>query len=250
MSIKLAICGSSGKMGQAIINLIKSNPQKYDFEITYQFSRKSNTDLGKCCQLSEIVIDFSTPEVIKSLLKQATVYNTKLVICTTGFTEEHFKLMAEATKKIAILYAANTSIGANLLANMAAKVATILQHKDFDTEIIEAHHRYKKDAPSGTALMIAKEIANATDLDLNNSLKYDRCNNDNVRKNNEIGMSAIRAGGIYGEHNVIFASNNEVIKLQHQALNRDCFADGALIAAKWLYTQKPGLYNMQDIFND
>ena len=169
---------------------------------------------------------------------------TRLVVGTTGLQAEHFEYLKELSKHVAVLYTTNTSLGANLVAMLSAKAAQILQ--GYDIEITEAHHKHKKDAPSGTALMIGQRISDALDVDFNKAAVFDRANKGE-RQDGEIGFSSIRAGGILGENEVLFADENELITIGSRALSRGTYADGALFVARWLSDKKPGLYSMQDV---
>lgn len=217
--INIAICGASGRMGSALHHLI-NNSEQYNFVGGYS-SKNTLSELELLCKTSDIVIDFSSPDILDDLLRYAVQHKTKLVICTTGLLETQHELMKESSSIIPILYAANTSIGANIIADIANQMAQILD--GYDITITDIHHRHKKDAPSGTALMIQDAIGKKVD------------------------MHSIRSGGIFGEHKIMFASDDEVIKIEHQALNRNIFAKGALFAAKWILDKEHGLFAMRDV---
>ncbi len=224
--MKIGLCGASGKVGQILSERVNAYySRECHIEATFN-SRNALNELANFCQNSDVVIDFSSPVILQALVENATRYKTKLVIGTTGLTLEHFKLLEEAAKVIPLMYSANMSVGANLLSLLATRAAAILA--DYDSSIIEYHHRHKKDAPSGTALMIAKAMA-----------EYTPKINDNI--------FSIRSGGIYGQHDVLFANDDELITLSHQALNRKAFADGAIKAALWLHDKPAGLYSMLDV---
>jgi len=242
-SIKIGLCGASGRMGQAIERLIINQPQKFEL-VGKVSSDNDDAILSAMCSAAEIIMDFSAPEAIKPLVKAMTKCSAKLIVGTTGLGAEHFARLQELSKQNAVLYAPNTSIGANLVANLAAKSAKILQ--EYDVEIIEAHHKHKKDAPSGTAIMIGKKIAEANNVDFDKKAIFDRANKG-LRKTGEIGFSAIRGGGIFGENEVMFAGENELITIGCRALSRDAFAEGALYSALWISRQKPGMYSMDDV---
>ena len=244
MKINIGLHGSSGRMGREVNHLIDARADLYNLSGKYS-SRDSSKQLEDLCKSSDVVIDFSNPGGLTPLLDQAVKHKTKLIICTTGLTEHQHQAISDASLDIAVLYAANTSLGANLVASLAAKAAKILQ--GYDIEITDWHHKNKKDAPSGTALMIGEKIAKAQNRKLADISVFDRCNQDK-HEENKIGFSAIRAGGIFGKHDVIFASSNEIVEIKHEALNRTGFADGALTAAKWIMDKKHGLYSMEDIF--
>jgi 4-hydroxy-tetrahydrodipicolinate reductase len=245
MQIKIGLCGATGKTSKSIIEKTYALPEQ--FKITSEFSSKNAiAELATFCKEAEVIIDFSSINILLELLKQCALQKKPLVIGTTGFTSEHFQQIREYSKQIPIVCSANMSLGINLITNLIAKCANALMNEYFDTEIIEYHHRYKKDAPSGTAISLAREIAKAKNIDFESNVMLGRFSN-NSRNSNEIGIASVRGGGIYGEHEVIFASNNEVIKLSHQVISRDAYADGALKAAAWIVGKKPGLYSMQDV---
>ena len=163
-----------------------------------------------------------------------------IVICTTGIAKEGLAKIKSASSEIPIVFSPNMSVGVSLLFKLVGEVADIIP--DYDVEIVEAHHNQKKDAPSGTALKLAEIISSKLNLEH----VYGRCGNVGARKK-EIGIHAIRAGDIVGDHTVIFATNGERIELTHRAQSRDTFAVGAVKAAKWVFGKKPGLYTMQDV---
>lgn len=241
--INIGLCGSTGKMGQMIIERIS----KFDAcKISTTFSgRNTIDDLDEFCRNSEVIIDFSNSSLLERLLDKAIKYKNKLVIGTTGYTSRHLDMLSLASKELAILYSANMSLGANLLSVLAEKAAKILDNS-YDIEILESHHRMKNDTPSGTAIMLGKALAKVRNLD------FDRClalNRVGKRYDNEIGISSIRGGDVHGEHEVMFLGNNEIISLRHKALNRESFANGAIKAANWIVGKKPSLYSMRDVFD-
>lgn len=195
---------------------------------------------------ADVIIDFSHPDLLDSLLKYAINEKVPIVICTTGLSCEQIEKINRASKIIPIFYSGNMSLGINLLIALAKKAATVLGN-EFDVEIIEKHHNQKIDAPSGTALMLADAISNS----LNPCPKYvyDRHIKREKRSNNEIGIHSVRGGTIVGEHEIIFAGHNETIKLSHSAQSKEVFAAGALNAALFLANKEPGLYNMSDLLN-
>ena len=245
--VKVLLSGANGRMGLALESLINKEPKK--FKLTSKFNRicmEKTDNILKACKECDVIIDFSHPDNLKTLLEISQISNTPILIGTTGFTKKHMQYIENASSKIPVLYAPNTSIGANLIAELAAQITNSL--KDYDIEILETHHKNKKDAPSGTALMIGKEIANAKNINFEDYAVFDRANKESSRRQNEIGFSSIRAGSIFGEHEVIFAGENEVIKLSTCALSRDVFAEGALKVARWVAAQKAGLYSMKSFF--
>ncbi len=242
--IKIGLHGASGRMGVAVSEAIAKHSDKFD--LVTKFSKQPNDcTLLDFCLPADIIIDFSTPDALRNLIKISTEAGKKVVIGTTGLSSAHIKEIEKAAKSIAILYSPNMSIGANLVIEIAGKISKILG--DYDVEIIDIHHRHKKDSPSGTALAIAQNIAKHREQKFEEVAVFDRANKG-IRKDGDIGFSALRSGGIWGEHEVIFAGSTEVVTLGSRALSREVFANGALFAARWLNTiTKPGLYQMQDI---
>jgi 4-hydroxy-tetrahydrodipicolinate reductase len=241
--IKLGINGANGKMGKEILSVI--NSQQNNFKILAMLTSSSSvSDVETACKLCDVIIDFSQPEAIKNLTYFAAKHFTKIVIGTTGLKSEHFQHIESAAKDTAIIYAPNTSIGANILQDLAIRATRIL--KDYDVEIVEAHHRYKKDSPSGTAIAIGQSIAKAKQIDFAANAIFDRYNKG-PRKKDDIAFSSIRGGGIFGEHEVIFAGEDELVTIEHKALSRRAFAEGAVKAALWIAKKTPGLYSMRDV---
>ncbi|WP_347939338.1 4-hydroxy-tetrahydrodipicolinate reductase [Rickettsia oklahomensis] len=236
--INIGLSGSTGKIGRTIAEKIG------EFEnctISAKFnSTNSLYDLDNFCKNSDVIIDFSTHEILEKLVNYALKHNTKLVIGTTGLQPKHFKCLAKAAQTLPILYSANMSIGANLLSYLAKEATKILG--DYDVEILEIHHRNKKDSPSGTAIMLAKTIASEKGLDI----KFNRGNRP--RKKEEIGISSLRGGNVHGIHEISFLDDNEIITLKHEALNKNSFANGAIKAAIWLHDKPSALYSMQDFY--
>lgn len=242
--VKIGLCGFSGKMGQAIINYLRDGAG--DCKINAEFCSKNTlAELLQFCQDSQVIIDFSTPDILPELLKQAQVCGNKLVIGTTGLTNDHFRQIEQAADKIAILYSPNMSIGANLVIALAAKVAAALDDS-YDIEIIETHHRFKKDAPSGTALALGKALCQVRCLEFDEEA-LSISNRRAARPSNKIHITSIRGGSIAGEHQVLFMGDDEVIAIKHQALNRRMFAAGAIKAAGWIAGKDKGLYSMKDV---
>lgn len=193
---------------------------------------------------ADVIIDFSNPAVLGGLLDYAIKSRTPAVICTTGLDEKQHDMIKKASYQTAIFFSANMSLGVSLLSELAKTAAEILG-KDFDIEIVEAHHNQKLDAPSGTALMLADEISEA----FKNKPKYEynRYSKREKRTDNEIGIHSVRGGTIVGEHEVIFAGHDEVIKLSHSASSKKIFAEGAMNSAKYIALKAPKLYSMKDL---
>lgn len=194
----------------------------------------------------DVIIDFSNPSCFSGLIKFALSNKIPVVICTTGLTEDMIDTLKDASKTIPVFFSANMSIGVNLITELSKTAAKVLG-KSFDIEIVEAHHNQKLDAPSGTALMIADGINSV--LDETYEYEYDRHSKREKRKTNEIGISSIRGGTIVGEHEVIFAGHDEIIKISHSARSRELFAAGAVNAAVFIKDKTPGMYSMTDIIN-
>ncbi|WP_341793588.1 MULTISPECIES: 4-hydroxy-tetrahydrodipicolinate reductase [unclassified Rickettsia] len=244
MTINIGLCGATGRMGQTI----KDRISKFDqCRITAQFNSLNNlSNLYDLCKNSAIVIDFSTPELLEKLIDSALKHKTKLVIGTTGLKPQYLDYIKTAAKTLPILYSANMSLGANLL-GVLAKIAAKTLDNSYDVEILDTHHRAKKDAPSGTAILLGEIIAAAKGLNFDECAAFNRSNNRG-RKDNEIGITSLRGGNIHGIHDIYFLSDDQTITLQHQALNKNSFADGAIQAAIWLADKPPGLYSMLDVF--
>ncbi len=242
--ISITLNGSTGKMGTAFAHALL-NEKAQELEIKYQTRSSTKlADLITYCTASDILVDFSTPESIYNIINATKTTGIKLLVGTTGLSTEQLNDLKSVSKTNSVLYAPNASIGANLLAEIATKVAKA--NKESDVEIIDTHHRYKKDAPSGLSLMIGQSIASARKLDFEKNAVFHRGKNQ-TRQDNEIGFSSIRAGGIVGDCQVIFANDDEVISLEYRALSRNAFSKGAMIAAKWLHKMPPGFYTMRDV---
>jgi len=253
--VKVIVCGACGRMGERIIDLLS---QDEETQLVGAIEAKGHRALGaqvtpkvkvtdnleKIINGAEVVIDFTNPQASLENLEIASKFKKAMVIGTTGHTEKEKKSVIEKTKTIPLLMAPNMSLGVNLLFKLVDSVARVL--KGYDVEIVEAHHNRKKDAPSGTAAKLAENIAQVLKLNLNEVGVYGRKGIVGPRKPQEIGVHAVRAGDIVGEHTVIFGGVGERLELTHRAHSRDCFARGAVEAAKWIVRQPPGFYDMQD----
>lgn len=248
--INIIMHGCNGAMGQVIVKLLKedteakivagvdiSGEQLDDFPVY-----KNIFDIT---EEADVIIDFAHISAVDNLLAYAKEKNMPLVLCTTGLSKEQVQKVEEYSKKCAILKSANMSLGVNLLLKLVSEAAKVLYKADFDIEIVEKHHRRKLDAPSGTALALADSINES----LENSLYYvyERESKREKRDRKELGISSVRAGSIVGEHEVIFAGEDELISINHSAYSRSIFAKGAIAAAKFLYNKKAGLYTMSDL---
>jgi len=249
--VKIAVAGAGGRMGQALIAAVLADrelslvaaldvPQsKVLGEAVGGIKVTSNRD---AIAQADVLLDFTRPEGTLAHLKHAKA----LVIGTTGFTEEDKGQIAEAAQRIPIVMAANFAVGVNAIYKLAETAARILGDT-YDVEIIEAHHRNKVDAPSGTALELGKVVANTLGRDLGKTASYGRKGDIGERKPKEIGFHAIRGGDIIGEHTVLFAGMGERVEVTVRSQSRATYAGGALRAAKWLKDRKPGLYGMADV---
>jgi 4-hydroxy-tetrahydrodipicolinate reductase len=258
MTIKIAIAGAKGRMGENLIRSCISNNNtdiagvfdiaeiNTSFLNTFGLPESTKVSKEASFQAADVVIDFTSPKALFSFTESAVSNNTCLVVGTTGLDKNHFKLLEQAGNSTKIFYAPNMSFGVNSFFNLARKAASYL--KNFDIEIIETHHRYKKDAPSGTAIKLGEEIAEELNYSTD-QFNFDRQQNVKERKDHEIGFSSIRGGNIPGEHKVIFHGENESVELTHKAYNRKIFSDGAIEAAIWLSSQKNGLYSFRDMIN-
>jgi len=247
---KIIMSGINGRMGRAIEEMCK-NSDLYEIVcgidvnlgVPHAFPTVSGVD--ELDVKADVIVDFSHHSASKSLCDYAVKAGTPVVLCTTGYTEEEIEYINKASEKVALFRSGNMSVGINLLIELAKKAASVLS--DFDCEIIEMHHNQKLDAPSGTALMIADGIKKVRE---DSEYVYDRTQYRKKREQNEIGIHAVRAGSIVGEHEVIFGGRNENVTLRHSALSREVFADGALKAAAFLKGKSAGMYNMSDMLSE
>ncbi|RKQ60563.1 dihydrodipicolinate reductase [Thermovibrio guaymasensis] len=256
--VKLAVAGGAGRMGRLIGKLALEDK---DFKLVGVLERPDSPFVGKefepgikfyrsikdMEEKPEIVIDFTAPEGTMALVREAREVGFGLVIGTTGLTKEQIEEIEKVSKEVPIVYSPNMSLGVNLLFKLVEEAARALKDKGYDVEIFEIHHRFKKDAPSGTAVRLAEIVAKELGLNLEESGVYGRKGMIGPRKDDEIGVLAARMGDVVGEHTVYFATLGERIELTHRATSRETFARGALIAAKWLKGKEPGLYNMFDV---
>jgi 4-hydroxy-tetrahydrodipicolinate reductase len=262
MKTRLVVVGAAGRMGSRIIALAIESGQ---FDILAAIERLDHPDIGKDAGLvaaagplniklagaypeiaADVAIAFSQPDATIETIDWCLKNKIALVAGTTGLNDQQREKIKAASAKIPVLYATNMSVGMNVLFNLAGKVAAMLGDQ-YDVEIIEQHHRFKKDAPSGSTLTLAENICKATGRDFPASLSHGRSGKDALRQKGDIGIHAIRAGDIVGIHSVIFGTLGETITLNHTAHSRDTFARGALRAANWLVGKKPSLYSMADV---
>lgn len=250
--LEIGVFGATGRVGKLLIDEILES-KKASLASVYvrnelQYNIPSNTlvtsSMADFLESSQAIIDFSSAEATKNLLEYAKTHPTPLVIGTTGLQPSHIELLNECSKAMPILYATNMSEGVAMLNKLVALLS--VQLRNYDIEITEIHHRYKKDAPSGTALTLAQTAASARNLD-ENALKFGR-EGIALRNKDEIGVLSLRGGDVVGRHVVGFYADGEYIELTHNATSRATFAKGALHAALWLVKQQNGLYGMQNIF--
>ena len=261
MKPELLIVGAAGRMGRRIVSLSIDAGQ---FDIVAAIERKNHPDIGKDAGLmaaagqinvkidssypagADVAIDFSTPEAADKTIDYCLENDAALVLGTTGLSDEQQGEIKAASEKIPVIYGTNMSVGMNVLFALVGKVASMLGD-EYDIEIIEQHHRFKKDAPSGSALTLAKNICTATGRDFPDCIVSGRSGKNTLRQKGNIGIHAVRAGDIAGIHSVTLSTLGETVTLNHTAHSRDGFARGALRAAKWLVGKKPGLYAMADV---
>ncbi|OGO79040.1 MAG: 4-hydroxy-tetrahydrodipicolinate reductase [Clostridiales bacterium GWB2_37_7] len=251
--INILMSGCNGKMGQVISKLAASFDNiTIAAGISRQPDKYSNpypvyTNYTDVKEKIDVVIDFSNPDVLTELLDFCKSRKTALVLATTGLSPDDYQKVAQTAELLPIFMSANMSLGINVLLELARTAAAKLSF-GFDIEILEKHHNEKKDAPSGTALMIANEINQQ--LDHSMDFIYDRSQKREKRKNNEIGISAIRGGTIPGEHSVYFAGKDEIIEIKHTAMSRDVFGMGALKAAEYIVDKRKGIFDMKSMLKE
>lgn len=262
--LQIVVCGAGGRMGARVINAIQHIPE---VELAAGVERAGHpildkglgqylglpelaspvvSDLDEVIGKADVIIDFTAPEASLVHLELATAKKRPLVVGTTGFDDEQKDRFKDSGKQIAVCLSPNMSVGVNLLFSIVGHVARILGD-EYDPEIIEVHHRLKKDAPSGTAMQLARIIAEARDWKVEKTGVYGRKGMVGERKSQELGVHAVRTGDVVGEHTVIFGGPGERIELVHRAHSRDTFAYGAIKAARFVVKAAPGFYDMQDV---
>ena len=263
--IRYAIVGSSGRMGRTLIEAVL-NAEDAELSAALDLPGspsigkdageligapcgvKVSSDLDEALAKSDCLIDFSRPEGTLVHLAACVRHKVSLVIGTTGFTAEQKAQIETASKSISIVFAPNMAVGVNAVFKLLDVAARIL-NEGYDIEVIEAHHRHKVDAPSGTALRMGEIVASAVGRSLDECAVYGREGHTGERPATQIGFATVRGGDIVGDHTVMFAADGERVEITHKASSRMSFARGAVRAAQWLPTQKAGLYDMQDVLN-
>jgi 4-hydroxy-tetrahydrodipicolinate reductase len=261
--IKVIIAGAAGRMGARLVGLMEESAA---LTLVAAVEKKGHVavgedagelagcssnlviiedDLSACIGRGDVIIDFSSPQATLEHARIAATNRKAMVIGTTGFSAIELDELRSLARQFPCVFSPNMSVGVNMLFKMIAEMARTL-HEDYDIEVIEAHHRLKKDAPSGTALKMAEVLAKAIGKDLEQAAVYTR-KGMIERKRGEIGIQTIRAGDIVGDHTIIFGGMGERIEITHRAQSRDTFVRGALRAARWVVKQPPGLYDMLNV---
>ena len=248
--VKIIMHGCNGKMGQVITGIVAADK---DAEIVAGIDIVDNrqnpypvfTNIDDCNVEADVIIDFASAKAIDKMLDYVETRKIPVVLCTTGLSEEQLARVEEVSKKVAVLKSANMSLGINTLFKVLKSVSPLLAEAGFDIEIVEKHHHFKVDAPSGTALALGDAVNES--LPEKYEYKFDRSQDRIPRPKNEIGFSSVRGGTIVGEHDVIFAGEDEVITFSHTAYSKSVFAKGAVEAAKFLKGQPAGHYTMKEV---
>ena len=253
--INLAISGCLGRMGQQLIASIKTNK---NFKLVALTENKIinkkiagvdiNLNTQQAFKKADVIIDFTVPNSTLNILEIASKLKKRVVIGTTGFTQKEEALIKKISQKIPVLKAGNMSLGINLLMYLT-EIASKSLNDEYLSKVFEVHHKHKKDYPSGTALMLGKGIADGKNKNFYSLIGKKFLNKKSFPYGKKINFNSIRKNEVIGEHEVIFSSGKELIKLNHEAFDRALYSDGALTAAKWLMNKKPGLYSMRDLLN-
>ena len=264
MTVKVGIFGANGRMGRVLVEALQSDEQtNLHLALVREQSQWLGVDVGELSGIGkvgvnaiavnnasdidvDVMIDFTLPDALEANLAWCVANKLPLVVGTTGLSDAQKQLLQNAAQSIPIVFSANMSVGVNLLFNLVRQTARVMG-ETADIEIWEAHHRFKQDAPSGTAVAIGEEIADELGRDLKQHAIYGREGHTGERDPNTIGFATIRAGDIVGEHTVLFAELGERIELTHKASSRLTFAKGAVRAASWIAEKSPKLYSMQDV---
>ena len=239
MPLRILINGAKGRMGHALIAATN------ELGLTVSAALDAGDDLAAGLKGADVVVDFSAHSATQALLEQAVAQKKPVVIGTTGHSAEAKKKLLVLAAKVPCVWAGNFSIGVNLLFALTRRAASLLG-PDYDAEVVEMHHRFKQDAPSGTAARLLEIILEERKLSAA-ALRHGRSGITGARTNSEVGVHALRGGDVVGDHTVIFAGLGERLELTHKASDRAIFARGALRAAQWVVSQPPGVYDMQDV---
>ena len=248
--VKIIMHGCNGHMGQVISGIVEKDPDAeivagIDIADQGKNSYPVFTDIDACQVEADAIIDFSSAKATDKLLEYSAARQIPVVLCSTGLSQEQLAKVEETSRKVAVLKSANMYLGINTLLKLVQDAAKVLAAAGFDMEIVEKHHRLKLDAPSGTALALADSINEAMDNQYH--YVYDRSQKREKRDDKEIGISAVRGGTIVGEHEIIFAGQDEVIEFKHTAYSKAIFGKGAVEAAKFLAGKPAGRYDMSDV---
>lgn len=248
--VKIIMHGCNGHMSQVISGIVEKDPDAeivagIDIADQGKNSYPVFTDIDACQVEADAIIDFSSAKATDKLLEYSAARQIPVVLCSTGLSQEQLAKVEETSRKVAVLKSANMSLGINTLLKLVQDAAKVLAAAGFDMEIVEKHHRLKLDAPSGTALALADSINEAMDNQYH--YVYDRSQKREKRDDKEIGISAVRGGTIVGEHEIIFAGQDEVIEFKHTAYSKAIFGKGAVEAAKFLAGKPAGRYDMSDV---
>lgn len=254
--IRTGVSGTAGRMGGIIASLVEKDK---DMQLTLGLEAKGNRfigsdicgcivsdDLKKDVNKVDVFIDFSTPQSTLEIVKILAEAGKPAVIGTTGMNEMEISFIKASAENIPIVFSSNFSVGVNVMWKIV-KDAVLAMKDNYDIDIVESHHRMKKDAPSGTAMTTAKVIMDAKGLEMEKNIVYGRSGRDNDRPRDQLGVLALRGGGVIGEHTVILADMGDKLEIKHTAFSRETFAAGAIKAAKFLIGKKPGLYSMSDV---
>jgi 4-hydroxy-tetrahydrodipicolinate reductase len=255
--IRAAVAGAAGKMGSRILSALRAEK---DFAVTGAFERPDSDQVGRTIEGvtvsagieqalkagADVVVDFTAPAASVQHARACAERGVGLVVGTTGLSPEQKAELGAAAKRIPLLFAPNMSVGVNVLFRLVGEAARALGNA-YEVEIVEMHHRMKRDAPSGTALRLAEVVAGALGLDARASSVYQRQGDTGARRAGTIGLQALRGGDVVGDHTVYFLADGERLELTHRATSRDNFARGAVRAARFIAGKAPGLYGMQDV---
>lgn len=249
---RIIMHGCNGLMGHVISKIVADENNceivaGIDLNTTSNFGYPVFKNFEDCTVDADVIIDFSVAVAVDPLLDYVESAKIPLVLCTTGLSKQQLDRVHTLSQDTPIFFSANMSLGVNLLIGLAKQAAKVLSTSSFDIEIIEKHHNQKVDAPSGTALAIAHAINETVDFQY--EYKFDRSGEREKRTKNEIGIHAMRGGTIVGEHSILFAGQDEIIELKHNALSKDVFAVGAVRAANFMVHKEPGLYDMSHLIN-